>query len=245
MFGPTDERGGSSSDPFLVSLVDFQRKFSDRLAVVLSAVVRKAANDSGLQDKLGSFIDYSRSKVDLSSSEGQQSASLFDLQYLLGYMQRNAATLAGFLGVEKPFLVGVATDLLEIRNLLAHGLYKDDSPEEKSKKTEKFIQRGLTFVEQIMDGVIDDGDAGEDIIVSFCSTKMLQHAILSGGSMLPDSNAYCKIQESPIHSNIFLYHNALCNIDQARVCRTSSHPRYVLGLLILPERERQEDGEVC
>ena len=103
------------------------------------------------------------------------SASLFDLQYLLGYMQRNAAILAGFLGVEKPFLVGVATDLLEIRNLLAHGLYKDDSPEEKSKKTEKFIQRGLTFVKQIMDNVIDEdstGYNGEDIIVSFTAQKI-------------------------------------------------------------------------
>ena len=160
MLGPIiDEMGNSLPDPFLVSLIDFQRQFSDRLATVLNAVTRKAAKDESLQDKLGSFINYDRSKIDLSSSEGQQSASLFDLQYLLGYMQRNATILAGFLGVEKPYLTGVVTDLLEIRNLLAHGLYKDDSIEEE---TEKFIQRGLTFIECIMKNIIVDDDCDDD-----------------------------------------------------------------------------------
>ncbi len=96
MLGPIDDRDSYSPDPFLVSLIDYQRRFSDKLAIVLKTVVMKAANDDNLKDKLGSFIDHSRSKIDLSSSEGQQSASLLDLQYLLGYMQRNAATCWGW-----------------------------------------------------------------------------------------------------------------------------------------------------
>ena len=168
MLGPVEDEDSNSPDPFLVSLIDYQRRFSDRLATVLNAVVMKAVNDTDIQDKLGAFIDYSRSKIDLSSSEGQRSASLFDLQYLLGYMQRNATVLAGFLRVEKPYLTGVVTDLLEIRNLLAHGLYKDDSREEESDKTEKFIRKGLNFVEQIVKNVTyhDDQWSEENAMVS-------------------------------------------------------------------------------
>ncbi len=58
--------------------------------------------------------------------------------------------------MEKTYLTGVVTDLLEIRNLQAHGLYKDSSYEEESDKTEKFIQRGLTFVKRIVDNITDE-----------------------------------------------------------------------------------------
>lgn len=169
MLGPIDTQDVYSSDPFLITLIDYQRQFSDRLAIILREVVLKAANDENIRDKLGAFIDYNRSKIDLSCLEGQKSASLYDLQYLLGYFQRNATILADFIKVEKLHLIGVVTDLLEIRNLLAHGLYKDVSQEEEREKAEKFVQRGIIFIQGIVESIIpsdDSNDSPGDTIVS-------------------------------------------------------------------------------
>lgn len=139
------------SDPFLTSLVDYQRRFSDELAKVLNAVVMMAIQDKRISEKLGAFIDHNRLKIDLTSEEGQENASLRDIQYLLGYLQRNSASLAGYFGMERQYLMGVVSDLMEIRNILAHGLYLKEQEGEMSGKTEKFIQRGIEFVLRIVD----------------------------------------------------------------------------------------------
>lgn len=156
MLGPMEDTESYTADPFLISLIDYQRRFTIILAEVLNAVVKKAMQDNQLN--LGSFIDYTRTKIDPSTVEGQQSASLFDLQYLLRYLQKNATVLAEYLGVEESYLIGFVTDLLEIRNVLAHGLYQEENHDKESIKTEKFIQGGLNFIEQILkndDNVID------------------------------------------------------------------------------------------
>ena len=140
----------NESDPFLTSLVDYQRRFSDELATVLNTVVMMATQDKNISKKLGAFINHNRLKVDLTSKEGQGSASLRDIQYLLGYLQRNSASLAGYFGVERDYLMGVISDLMEIRNILAHGLYQKEREGEVSDKTEKFIQRGVEFVQRIL-----------------------------------------------------------------------------------------------
>ena len=136
---------GKGIDPFLVSLVDYQRRFSDQLAAVLNAIVLGANAIPDLEVKLGSFIDHSRTKIDMNTQEGQQSASLHDLQYLLGYLKRNSQVFSELFGMEKSFFVDVLSDLLEVRNALAHGLYKENSKEEEDK-TQRFILRGISLV---------------------------------------------------------------------------------------------------
>ena len=151
MLGPPEDKGDTySEDPFLVCLVDYQRRFGDELAGVLSAVVMIASRDESLDGKLGSFIDHNRTKIDLSSEEVQDCASLRDIQYLLGYLLRNSAVLADYLGMETEYLRGVVGDLLEVRNELAHGLYKREGYERESEKTEKFIRRGIDFIGRII-----------------------------------------------------------------------------------------------
>lgn len=168
MLGPPplpDDHRGTYSDPFLTSLVDYQRRFSDELSTVLSAVVMGAMKDDTLKGKLGSFIDHNRTKIDPTSEEGQDSASLRDIQYLLGYMQRNSAELAGYLGMSRDYLTGVASDLLEIRNVLAHGLYRRGRRDEEREKTEKFIQRGVDFIQRVvarLDAVKNGYEESED-----------------------------------------------------------------------------------
>lgn len=158
-------------DPFLIGLVDYQRRFSDELASVLNAVVIMAVHDKTLRGKLGSFIDHNRQKIDPTSEEGQDSASLRDIQYLLGYIQRNSSEFASYLGMKKDYLTGVVSDLLEIRNILAHGLYRKDR--DVSEKTEKFIRKGIDFIQRIVarqqaasngyeDSTDDDNDDDKD-----------------------------------------------------------------------------------
>lgn len=148
MLGPP--ASPDNSDPFLIGLVDYQRRFSDELATVLNAVVMMAVHDKTLRGKLGSFIDHNRQKIDPTSEDGQESASLRDIQYLFGYLQRNSTELAGYLGMTREYLTGVVRDLLEIRNILAHGLYRMERNKDVSEKTEKFIQRGIDFIQRIV-----------------------------------------------------------------------------------------------
>jgi hypothetical protein len=144
MLGPPVPSDGS--DAFLISLIDYQRRFSDELASALNAVVMMALSDKTLKESLGSFIDHNRLKIDPTSAEGQESASLYDIQYLLGYLQRNSAEFASYFGMEREYLTSVVTDLMEIRHVLAHGLYLRERDREVGEKTEKFIQRGIDFV---------------------------------------------------------------------------------------------------
>ena len=138
----------NGQDPFLVSLIDYQRRFSDQLAAVLSTIVLGVNDDPDIKDKLGSFIDHSRTRIDINTEEGQQSASLHDLQYLLGYLKRNSLPLSEYFGIQKSSFVDVLSDLLEVRNALAHGMYKENSKEEVDK-TQRFIMRGIGLVENL------------------------------------------------------------------------------------------------
>lgn len=140
---------GCFSDPFLVSLEDFQRRFGDQLSSILYSFIVTAKNELPA-DSLGSFIDHNRVKIDLSTSEVQESASLLDLQYLLGFLQRNAMELSEYLGMDKSSLLGVTSDLLEVRNALAHGLYQTESYENRSDMIAKFFRRAIVFVKQII-----------------------------------------------------------------------------------------------
>ncbi len=152
MLGPPRDKQ-THSDPFLICLVDYQRRFSDQLATVLNTVVMNLWQDFTLKGKLGSYIDYNREKIDLTSERGQDSASMYDIQYLLGYLQRNCTVLADYLGMGMEYLAGVVSDLLEIRNELAHGVYdRSGQPEEESDRTAKFIQRGIDFVRRLARG---------------------------------------------------------------------------------------------
>lgn len=155
----------TTQDPFLTSLVDYQRRVTGELAGVLRGIVIRASQDEHIKGKLGAFIDHNRKKIDLRTLEGQECPSLHDTQYLLGYLQRNCAVLANHLGLEEAYLIGIVSDLLEVRNVLAHGLYKkgssgDDDAEER-EKTDKFIQRVLDFIERIIASQdSDDNGAG-------------------------------------------------------------------------------------
>lgn len=145
MFGAMED--GNRADPFLVSLVDYQRRFSDELAKVLNKVVITIHSTLKDEETLGSFIDYTRTKIDLSTQQGQQSVSLYDVQYLLGYIQRNVAVFAKFLEMDESDLVGIVSDLLEVRNMLAHGMCLTLDAPEKLDIAIKFIQRGINLVE--------------------------------------------------------------------------------------------------
>jgi len=74
---------------------------------------------------------------------------MFDIQYQLGFMQRNAAVLSEYLGMEELELVGVALNMLEVRNSLAHGLNHRDGYREKADLTSKFFKRGILLAEKM------------------------------------------------------------------------------------------------
>ena len=169
MLGPTEAT--HTLDPFLTSLMDYQRKFTNQLAGVLRGVVIRASQDKRI--KIGAFIDHNRKKIDLSTLEGRECASLLDTQYLLGYLQRNCEVMAKHLGLKEAYLSGVVCDLLEVRNVLAHGLYKKgssrgdgggdgDGSDEEREKTDKFIQRVLDFIKHIISNQDKDDDDNND-----------------------------------------------------------------------------------
>ena len=148
---PEDDNSSPFQDPFLVSLEDYQRHFGHQLSCALKLFI--AAAQSDIATELGGFIRHDRTKIDISTPEGQDSASMFDLQYQLGFMQRNAKSLSVYVGMEESDFADVTLDLLEVRNSLAHGLHHRDTYEEKCGITIKYFRRAIMFVEKVKDKI--------------------------------------------------------------------------------------------
>lgn len=134
-----------TTDPFLIGCLDFQRRFGDILSNALLLAVQAVFRSS--QRGLIEFRNRDNKCVDPSSEQGENDPDIYDLFRLLEHIKRYKEQYASYLNASSEYIAGICTDLLHVRNRLAHKHYLAD--DQKGDFT--FHQRTLPFTAKYLD----------------------------------------------------------------------------------------------
>ena len=134
-------------DPFMIGTLDFQRRFGDAMSKVLHLPVKAVFRDPKYQVV---FKNIEGMYIDPGTEEGEEDASIYDLYRLLEHIKKHAPQYEDYLNPETKCIEAICSDLLVVRNSLAHTRYIADDRNKKHTK-----QRTVNFTAQYMDRCLE------------------------------------------------------------------------------------------
>ena len=134
-------------DPFLIGCLDFQRRFTDSVTKALLLTVQAVFKDQrGSQRNRVVFLNVDGEEIDPSTEEGKKDRSIYDFYRLVEHIKRHHQHYASHLNTSPDHIGGICSDLLRVRNSLAHAVYLAHD------QTREFtVQRTLRFTAQYLD----------------------------------------------------------------------------------------------
>jgi hypothetical protein len=148
--------GGKSYmiDPFLIGCLDFQRRFGDIISKALLLAVKAVFKNQGSSQ--GEYIEFRNRDnvcIDPSSKQGEDDPDIYDFYRLVEHIKHNKERYASHLGTSSDYVAAICSDLLHVRNCLAHNRYlADDQMRDFSSQrtllfTARYLDRGLEIME--------------------------------------------------------------------------------------------------
>ena len=106
-------------DPFTVGTLDFQRRFGDIMSMILKLPVKAVFKDTKY-DVI--FMNMERKRID-PNKDGAMDDSLYDFYRLVEHIRRHSEQYADHLQDTSQNIKAICSDLLIVRNDLAHTRY--------------------------------------------------------------------------------------------------------------------------
>ena len=138
-----------SIDPFMIGTLDFQRRFGDAMSKVLQLLVKAVFRIPKNKDTVV-YRNIEGTCIDPSTEEGEKDASIYDFYRLVEHIKRHSLQYAEYLGTKPQHIKAICSDLLVVRNDLAHARYiADDRNQDHTR------HRSLNFTAQYMDRCLE------------------------------------------------------------------------------------------